>query len=205
MEKSRIRKRLARERKVRALLLLAVFWAVFLSIYNPLIDDVHAVRALGNTWTQSLDLSGGVTVSQEIRYEHDGFKALEIWLTQTRSVNNKLLITLKELPSGKLIYKDTVYSANIIKNNKAYRLRFDEQKSSAGKTYLLTIKNAGPSGSGLFVQLADLSDLTVPAVREGKNADGSIMMDTFFCDDTVRQIYLIMFVWLQSQNFIQWR
>ncbi len=202
MEKSRIRKRLARERKVRALLLLAVFWAVFLSIYNPLIDDVHAVRALGNTWTQSLDLSGGVTVSQEIRYEHDGFKALEIWLTQTRSVNNKLLITLKELPGGKLIYKDTVYSANIIKNNKAYRLRFDEQKSSAGKTYLLTIKNAGPSGSGLFVQLADLSDLTVPAVREGKNADGSIMMDTFFCDDTVRQIYLIMWGIVIAMSFV---
>ena len=58
MEKSRIRKRLARERKVRALLLLAVFWAVFLSIYNPLIDDVHAVRALGNTWTQSLNTTG---------------------------------------------------------------------------------------------------------------------------------------------------
>ena len=202
MENSRIRKRLARERKVRALLLLAVFWAVFLSIYNPLIDDVHAVRALGNTWTQSLDLSGGVTVSQEIRYEYDGFKALEIWLTQTRSVNNKLLVTLKELPSGKLIFKDTVYSANIIKNNKAYRLRFDEQKSSAGKTYLLTIKNAGPSGSGLFVQLADLSDLTVPAVREGKNAGGSIMMDTFFCDDTVRQLYLIMWGIVIAMSFV---
>ena len=119
MENPRIRKRLARERKMRALLLLAVFWAVFLSIYNPLLDDVHAVRALGNTWTQSLDLSGGVTVSQEIRYEYDGFKGLEIWLTQTRSVNNKLLVNLKEVKSGKTIFKDTVYSANIIKNNKA--------------------------------------------------------------------------------------
>ena len=192
MENPRIRKRLARERKMRALLLLAVFWAVFLSIYNPLLDDVHAVRALGNTWTQSLDLSGGVTVSQEIRYEYDGFKGLEIWLTQTRSVNNKLLINLKEVQSGKTIFKDTVYSANIIKNNKAYRISFDEQKASAGKTYLLTIKNAAASGSGLFVQLADLSDLTVPAVREEKSAEGSIMMDTFFCDETVKQLYLIM-------------
>ena len=202
MENPRIRKRLARERKVRALFLLAVFWAVFLSIYNPVLDDVSAVRALGNTWTQSLDLSGGVTISQEIRYEYDGLKAIEIWLTETREINSRILITLTEAGSGRLIFKDTVNSANIRKNNKAYRLKFDEQKSSAGKTYLLTIKNTSDSGSGLFVQLSDLDSYTVPARRGDNAAGGNVMMDTFFCDETVRRLYLIMWGIIVALSFV---
>lgn len=192
MENPRIRKRLARERKTRALLILVVLWAVFLSIYNPYIKDISAVRAHGNTWTQSLDLSGGVTITQEIKYEHNGFKGLEFWVTETRKINEKILITLKDKDSGKEIFKETVNSAVFRNNNKAYRKTFDEQKKSAGRTYVLTIKNTAKSGSGLFVQLDDNKKHTKPAYREKKASGGTIMMDTFFCDETVRRIYLIM-------------
>lgn len=202
MENLRYKKRLARERKVRALLILAVCWAVFLSIYNPWLDDVYAVRALGNTWTQSLDLSGGTTVTQEIKYEFDGFKGLEIWLAETRQVNARIRVILTEKESGHQIFKKTVSSATFRKNNKAYRIKFDEQKDSAGKTYVLTLRNVSDNGSGLFVQMADKRESTVPAVRGEKTAEGSVMMDTFFCDETVRRLYLIMWGIVIALSFV---
>ncbi|MDO4805359.1 MAG: DUF2142 domain-containing protein [Lachnospiraceae bacterium] len=202
MENPRIRKRLARERKMRALFLLAVFWAVFLSIYNPFLKDISAVRAFGNTWTQSLDLSGGVTISQEIRYEHDGFKGLEIWLTETAEVNDKLVITLTEKAGGKEIFKDTVNSQAIRKNKKSYRKYFEEQKGSAGKTYLLTIRNTAKEGSGLFVQLDEPDGHAAKAFRGEKEAGGTVMMDTFFCDGTVRRIYLAMWGVIIALSFL---
>lgn len=202
MENPRIKKRLARERKTRALFLLAVVWAVFLSIYNPYYKDVSAVRVMGSTWTDSLDLSGGVTITQEIPYEYDGFKGLQFRMTETRTVNERVRIILTEKGSERMLFKKTVSTSTLRSNNWVYTINFDEQKDSAGKTYILTLKNTAESGSGLFVQLADLDDHTVAVKRENKKADGCIMLDTYFCDDNVRKIYMGMWGFVIVLSFL---